>query len=125
MTADHSGQRIDICELELMARIGVPNEERATPQRLTVSITLWPLKAFEELEDEIGNAVDYAAVCAGVKKLVSQREDRLLETLAAAIASHLLGSFPVGRVRVELRKFILSDARYTAVALVRERTDRS
>ena len=125
MTADNSGERIEICELELMARIGVPIEERAIPQRLTVSMTLWPLTAFDDLDDEIANAVDYAAVCIAVKKLVSEREDKLIETLAAAIASHLLQSFAVRRVRVELRKFILSDARYTAVALVRERGERS
>ena len=125
MTADNSGERVEICELELMARIGVPNEERAMPQRLTVSMTLWPLTAFDELDDEIASGVDYAAVCVGVKKLVSEREDKLIETLAAAIASYLLRSFAVERVRVELRKFILSDARYTAVALVRERAERS
>ena len=103
MTADNSGERIEICELELMARIGVPIEERAIPQRLTVSMTLWPLTAFDDLDDEIANAVDYAAVCIAVKKLVSEREDKLIETLAAAIASHLLQSFAVRRVRVELR----------------------
>jgi dihydroneopterin aldolase len=34
--------RIHIEQLEVSARIGVPEEERSTPQRLTVSISFWP-----------------------------------------------------------------------------------
>lgn len=118
-------QCIEVRELELMAHIGVPDDERAKPQRLTLSLTLWPTARFEELQDEIANAVDYAVVCGDVKDLVGRRADRLLETLAAAIAGHLLRGYPVHRVRVELRKYILSDARYTAVILVRERAEGS
>ncbi len=112
---------IEIVELELHARIGVPDEERAEQQRLTISITLWPLRSFSELQDDIQNAVDYAAVSQDVKGLVSRREDRLIETLAAAVADHLLRAYPLKRVRVELRKFVLGEARHTAVVLLRER----
>ena len=112
---------IEIRELELLARIGVPDEERAQPQRLTISIRLWPVARFQDLRDDIAQAVDYAAVCANVKELVGRREDRLIETLAGAVADLLLRAYPIKRVQIELRKFILSETKHVAVVLLRER----
>ena len=114
-------ERIEIQELELLARIGVPDDERAQPQRLMISITLWPATRFGELNDDIAQAVDYAAVCRDVKEFVRRREDRLIETLASGVADLLLQSYPLRRVRVELRKFILADTRHVAVVVLRER----
>ena len=116
------GDRIEICELELFARIGVPDEERAEPQRLTISIALWPLKNFDELHDQLANTIDYAAVCRDVKGLVGRTEYKLIETLAEAVAAHLLGTYPLARVHLELRKFILPDVRHISVVLERVRS---
>lgn len=113
------GDAIHIEQLELSARIGVPNEERAAMQRLTVSITLWPQNSFGSLGDELTKTVDYAAVCRNVKGFVANRGDKLIETLAAEMASHLLASFAIDQVRIELRKFILRDVKYVAVILTR------
>lgn len=114
---------IHIEELELSARIGVPEEERAKPQRLTVSITMWPSSDFDQLRDELAKTVNYAAVCGEVKRLVANRTDKLIETMAAAIVSRLLMVFPLARVRVELRKFILPDVKFVAVTLTRDRPE--
>ena len=46
----------------------------------------------------------------------------MIETLAEAIAAHLLAAFPLVRVRLELRKFILPEVKYVAVRLTRERS---
>ena len=121
LTEAGEGNRIDISDLELMAAIGVPDEERAQPQRLTVSIKLWPTARFNTLDDDIRNAVDYAAICRDVKEFVSHRQDRLIETLASHVADYLLARYPITRVEIELRKFILPDARYTSVSVVRSR----
>jgi dihydroneopterin aldolase len=112
---------IEIQELELLARIGVPDAERDEPQRLTMSMTLWPLAGFAGLNDDIAEAVDYAVVCREVKELVSHREDRLIETLASATADFLLRSYRLKRVRIELRKFILPDTKHVAVVVLRDR----
>jgi dihydroneopterin aldolase len=124
MAADsgETDDRIHIQELELFATVGVPEEERAIPQRLTVSLTLWPLTGFVEMEDQIERTVNYAAVCDAVKSLVATRTDKLIETLADAIASQILQAFAVARVRIELRKFVLPDTAYVAVILERGRT---
>ena len=111
---------IRIEELELWARIGVPEEERAAPQRLTVSLVLQPRASFRNLQDDVGRTVDYAAVCAELEEFVRGRTDKLLETLADAIAEHLLQHFPLARVELELRKFVLRQTRYVAAHIVRE-----
>lgn len=112
---------VHIEALELFARIGVPDEERATPQRLTVSLTLWPAAGLSHLADELAKTVNYAAVCRTVKDTVANRTDKLIETMAEAIAAELLDAFPLTRVRVELRKFILPDVEFVAVVITRER----
>lgn len=111
---------IRIEELELMARVGVPDEERAGPQRLTLSATLQPRNRFGELGDDLARTVDYASVCEELRHFVLGREDKLLETLADEMAEHLLRSFEVARVELELRKFILPETRYVAVRVARE-----
>ena len=112
---------IYIRELELSACVGVPHAERARSQRLTVSITLWPMAGFHQMEDQLEKTVDYASICREVKEFVGERRDKLIETLGDAIARHLLWNFPLRRVHLELRKFILPDVNYVAVSLTRER----
>jgi len=112
---------IRIEELELMARIGVPAEERAQPQRLTVSMILQPHRSFANLGDNLARTIDYAAVCAEVRRFVSARRDKLIETLADEMAKHLLRHFAIARVELELRKFVLPETRYVAVRLTRQR----
>jgi dihydroneopterin aldolase len=61
---ERDGESIHIERLEVFAHIGVPDEERSSAQRLTVSITLWPVYPVAELEDEISRTVNYASVCS-------------------------------------------------------------
>ena len=112
---------IRIEQLEMLASIGVPEEERASPQRLTFDLALFPVRSLNDLNDEIGRAVNYAAVCDEVKKFVGQRRDKLIETLADALASHLLEAFEIRRITVELRKYILPDVEFVSVTVTRER----
>jgi dihydroneopterin aldolase len=107
-------------ELELTARIGVPDAERAEPQRLVVSLTLQPRQRFAELDDDLGRTVDYAAVCEELQRFASGRHDKLLETLAHEMAEFLVRRFQLARVELELRKYILPETRYVAVRVTRE-----
>ena len=112
---------IHIHQLEVMTRIGVPDEERATAQRLTFNLTLWPARPFGDLNDDIDRAVNYAAVCVEVKKFVETRSDRLIETLADVLAQHLLDMFALRRITIELRKYILPEVEFVSVQITRER----
>jgi dihydroneopterin aldolase len=110
---------IHIEQLEVSARIGVPEEERAKPQRLTVSISLWPRQQACDFEDKIEETVNYSAVAEETKSFVSDQSVSLIETLADRLATHLLKTFPVQKVAVEVRKFALQDAKYVSASLTR------
>ena len=102
-----------------MVRVGVPDEERAQPQRLTVSLVLQPRTRFGDLGDDLSRTVDYAAVCEELRRFVSDRQGKLIETLAHEMAEHLLRSFELVRVELELRKFVLPETKYVAVRVAR------
>lgn len=121
---DASDSRIHISQLELMAHIGVPDQERANPQRLTVSLTLWPAHDGTDFNDDINRTVNYATVCAETKKFVAGRRDKLIETLADALAMHLLEVFEIRRITIELRKYILPDVEFVSVTLTRDRPEK-
>ena len=111
---------IRIEEAELLAHVGVPEAERARAQRIVISLTLHSRTRFSELDDDLNRAVDYAGVCAELQRFVAGRRDKLIETLAHETAEHLLRTFDLRRVELELRKFALPQTRHVAVRVVRE-----
>ena len=114
--------RIVIEGLELSSFIGVPEEERSTPQRLTVSLVLEPIRDFCALDDRLENTVDYFTLTRFVQTLSLARPRKLIETLAEEIAAELLTRYPLSAVEVDLRKFILPDTQFVAIRLRRART---
>ena len=112
---------IIISQLEVMARVGVPPAERDRAQRLTLSLRLEPERGLSGLEDQIGNTIDYAAVCDAVRHEVEGRPRHLIETLAEEVAALLLARYPLSAAEVEVRKYILPATEYVAVRLRRER----
>ena len=110
---------IHIEQLEISARIGVPEQERATPQRLTVSISFWPYQQTRDLADKIGETVNYSAVADEAKNFVRDQSVSLIETLAHRLAAHLLKTFAIQKVTVEVRKFALPDAKYVSTSVTR------
>jgi dihydroneopterin aldolase len=112
-------QQIHIEQLKVFARVGVPQTERARRQRLVLNITLWPARDLRDLQDRIAQTVDYSALCRDAKDFLSRQSPKLLETLANDLASHLLRKFPVRKISVETRKFVLKDAAYASVSVTR------
>lgn len=115
----NSGDQIHIEELEVFAHVGVEDSEREKPQRLSINITLWPHHRLEDLQDDVTRTVDYSKVCQETKRLVAEQSPKLIETLADRIAAHLLKTFAIQTAKVEVRKFVLSDAAYTSVIVTR------
>ncbi len=111
--------QIRIEQLEVSATVGVPDAERATPQRLAISITITPRTEFRMLGDDLQRTVDYSAVAAHVRQFVRGRSFKLIETLADELASELLGAFSIAQVEIEVRKFVLRDTKYVAVRVRR------
>jgi dihydroneopterin aldolase len=110
---------IHVRDLEVFARVGVTENERLRPQRITISLTIWPKSAFETLQDDISRTVNYSELCRVAREFIEARSDKLIETLASELASHLLEHVPIQSVEIELRKFVLPDAKHVAVIVKR------
>jgi dihydroneopterin aldolase len=114
-----SYDRIHIEQLEIFTRVGVPENERANPQRLTVSISFWPYFEKRDIADKIDNTVNYSIVAEETKNFVRDQSTNLIETLADRLATHLLKTFRIQKITVELRKFSLKDAKHVSVTVTR------
>jgi FolB domain-containing protein len=110
---------IHIEQVEVSTHIGVPEEERRVPQRLTVTISFWPYHEAGDLADKIENAVNYSDVVKETKSFVRDQSVNLIETLADRLAMHLLKHFRIQKVTIELRKFPFEDAKYVSVTVTR------
>lgn len=121
MNSEYQGDVVRLEKIEVSAHIGVPEEERSRPQRLTISVTFLPAKQAGELNDDITRAVNYAELCDELRIFVQGRRDRLVETLADALAAHLLATFALRRITIEVRKYILPEVEFVSVAVTRER----
>ena len=112
---------IRINGLEMQVRIGVPDEERAEPQKLVIDVVME--SDFHGMADDIARTTDYAAVAAWLKEECARREWRLLETLAEDLAAGLLSRFPrVRAVTLQIHKFVLPKTRDVSVTLRREQS---
>ena len=111
--------RIHIEQLEISAHVGVPEKERATPQRLTVSISFWPYHDRRGMADKIDNTINYSIVAEETKNFVRDQSANLIETLADRLATHLLKTFRIQKITVELRKFPLENAKHVSITVTR------
>ena len=113
--------QISIVDLEVFYRVGVPDAERAQPQRLLLTVTLESDFAAAATSDSIVDTIDYYAVTQKLLKFGEGREWKLIEKLAADIAGLILAEFKPQAVTVEVKKFIIPQARHVAVSLTRAR----
>ena len=111
---------IRVVELEVFAHIGVPDAERHAAQRLLISLEI-SVDSFSHAAktDNLAWTINYADVVQHVKNLTTKRARKLLETLAEEIATDLLKTFPIKKVSLEIKKFVLPDAQYVSVIVER------
>ena len=122
MSQEHAmPEWIEIAELEVQSSVGVSEKERQTRQKLAVCLRFQIAPPFGSLADEIARTIDYGAVANEVSAIAASGSRRLIETLVAQIADGLMARFPMIRLEVELRKFILPNTRYVSVRTARRR----
>jgi dihydroneopterin aldolase len=111
---------IRVIDLEVFAHLGVPDEERREPQRLLVSLEMSVATfAHAAKTDDLARTVNYFDVVHRVKALAGKRPRKLLETLAEEIATDILKTYPVQKIVLEIKKFILPDAQFVSVRIER------
>ena len=112
---------IIISELEVFYRVGVPESERAKPQRLLLNLEIGHDFSTATQTDDVNATIDYYSVCQRLRTFGEGREWKLIETVASDIAALILDEFKAGKVQVEVRKFIIPETSYVAVKLARSR----
>lgn len=113
---------ISIRDLEVHYCIGVAEGERAAAQRLLLSVDMEHDFTEAAAADDLSGTIDYFAVCQRLLKLGQGRSWKLIETLAEEIASLVLAEFKPESVVVQVKKFIIPEARYVSVKLTRSRS---
>jgi len=109
--------KISIVDLEVFYRVGVPDAERAQPQRLLLTVELETDFSAAAKSDAVVDTIDYFAVTQRLLKFGEGREWQLIEKLAADIAGLILAEFKPQSVTVEVKKFIIPQARHASVRL--------
>jgi len=111
--------KIIINDLEVFYRVGVPDQERAQPQRLLVTVEILHDFTAAANGDDLARTIDYDAVCQRLLGYGAGRSWKLIEKLAADLAEIILHEFGAETVSVEVKKFVIPQARYVAVQLTR------
>ena len=111
--------QISIVDLEVFYRVGVPDAERSQPQRLLLTVVMESDFSAAADSDSIVDTIDYYAVTQKLLRFGEGREWKLIEKLATDIADLILAEFKPQAVTVEIKKFIIPQARYVAVSLTR------
>jgi dihydroneopterin aldolase len=107
--------KISIVDLEVFYRVGVPDAERAQPQRLLLTVELDADFTAAAKSDSIADTIDYFAVTQRLLTFGDGREWKLIEKLATDIADTVLKDFKPKGVSVEVKKFIIPQAKYVGV----------
>jgi len=97
--------QIFLRRMEFEGRHGVTEEERAQPQTIELDVELRLDLRAAGRTDDLAQTVDYGDVFEMCRAQVEQNTYHLLEGLAEAIATDILGRFPaVGSVVVRAMK---------------------
>src|SRR4029077_18665900 len=111
--------KITIVDLAVFYCVGVPDEERAKPQRLLLTVEMALDFSYAAATDDLTRTIDYHAVSLKLLRFGENRSWKLVEKLAADIAEMILAEFKPESVSVGVKKFIIAEARYIKVSLVR------
>ncbi len=106
---------IAIVDLEVACRIGVPDSERSTPQRLMMTLELELDLSRAATTDDIAHTVDYDALAKDLRVYCAAGEWRLLEKLAADIVARVVSAHRPLRASLEIKKFVLPQTRHVSV----------
>jgi FolB domain-containing protein len=113
--------KITVVDLEVFYHVGVPDEERAKPQRLLLTVDMEFDFSSAAMNDRVTKTIDYFVVAQQLLKFGEGRNWKLIETVATDVADLILTEFRPENVMVEVKKFSIPQAQYVSVSLVKSR----
>ena len=96
-----------------------PLQERAQPQKLLLTVDMNVDITPAALTDRVEKTINYQRVADDLLKFGEGRSWRLLEKLVSNIADRVMSEYEPDSVLVEVKKFVIPQARYVAVSLTR------
>jgi dihydroneopterin aldolase len=112
--------KITITDLEVFYRVGVPDEERSRPQRLLLVVEMTADLTRAAATDELPDTINYFDVTQRLLRFGDDRSWKLIEKLAADLVEMILVEFGPDSVLVEVKKFIIAQARFVSVRTERQ-----
>lgn len=109
--------KISLVDLEVFYCVGVPDEERARPQRLLLTIEMEGDFSAAAKSDSIAETINYFAVSQRLLAFGEGKSWKLIEKLAVDICDMILAEFAPERISVEVKKFPIPRARYVSVVV--------
>jgi 7,8-dihydroneopterin aldolase/epimerase/oxygenase len=116
--------KITIVDLEVFWRVGVTKAERAQPQRLLVTVDMSLDFGSAARSDRIEKTINYQEVADGLLRFGESRSWKLIEKAATNVADWVLAEFKPQGVTVEVKKFVIPQARFVSVTVSRTRRAR-
>ena len=113
---------IRLVDLEAWSTLGVPEAERARPQRLLITVEMRTDAAKAAATDDLASTVNYDAVAQYICHFAGERPRHLLETFAEDLARDLLGAFPIQKLKLKVKKFVLPDTDHVSIEIERKAT---
>ena len=96
--------KITLDGIEVVARIGLLEEEQKAPQDLYVSLSLECEFARVVASDDLSQGVDYRSVIETVKDFARSYEGKTLERFSEKLADRLVEAFPVKSLHLAVDK---------------------
>jgi dihydroneopterin aldolase len=113
--------KITITDLEVSFCVGVPEAERAQPQRLLLTVELDYDFSSAAASDDIAATIDYFAVAQTIRAFGIGRQWKLIEKLASDVAGLVLANYPATAVSITVKKFPIPNTAHVAVSLTKRR----
>ena len=110
---------IIISDLEVFYHVGTTEAERAKPQRLLLTLQMTHDFTSAAKTDHLAETIDYDALSKRLLAFGQGPHWELIETLAVDVANMVLKEFSPQAVSVEVKKFVIPQARYVAVRVTR------
>ena len=96
--------KITLDGIEVVAKIGLLEEEQKAPQDLYVTLSLGCDFTAVATGDDLAEGVDYRTVIEEVKAFALNYEGKTLERFAEQLADQLMDRFPIDSLRLAVDK---------------------
>ena len=122
MAQNNASDKVLIRELKITANVGCGEEEPPTRQQLVLNVEIQFNSRVAAASHKLTDTIDYVKVARLIQQLASEQEWPVIESLGERLCYGILERFPPAKtVSIQLQKFVIPEAKWSAVEICRER----